>query len=317
MMDDATRDKVQEVYRLIKIKDFVTARPILAEILREDKNNIDAWWLAVFAAESDKDKHIALNKVLALKPDHAAAKEMLYRLNRQTATLTPPTIPQKLRTTSIQKKSSPLSYLLGLLGIVGFLFTAVAVYDAITGKNILGFLAKDKEALGWVEADSIGIAEEEVPEDKRIPIVQDETAELNEIQNGTLFRGEAHAYNIRGRPNDTLLIVIVFAKDLVSFNEQELLDALSNVSNIDPYNRPLPNVPLMELWNEQNRVVANGTLGDLPHTQMIEYTPSQYETLKLVITGRDGAPTGNYFLQITSASGITQLMEEVESGAYR
>lgn len=314
-MNRTIHDKLQDAYRLVKIKDFVSARPLIIDILREDKNNVDAWWLAVYAAETDKDKRIALSKVLALKPDHAAAREMVQRLKRQTTDLSP----QKLRTTAIQtkKKSSSLPLLLGFAGILALLFAVVAVYDSFTGQNLLGFLAKDKEALGWVEADSIGIAEEELPEDKRIPIVQNKDAEYNHLENGTLYSGEAHAYNIRGKPDDTILIVIVFSKDLMSFNEQELLDALSNVSSIDPYNRPRPDVPLMELWNEQNKVVAHGTIGDIPHTQMIEYTPSVYEDLRLVIAGRDGAPTGNYFLQITSSSGIIELMDEVDSGAYR
>lgn len=316
-MKSTIRDQLQEAYRLIKMKDFVSARPLIIEILREDKENIDAWWLAVYAAESDKDKRIALSKVLTLKPDHAAAKEMVQRLNRQTAELASPA--QKLRTTSIQmeKKSSPLPLVLGFAGILALLFAVVAIYDAFTGQNLLGFLAKDKEALGWVEADSIGIAGDDLPEDQRIPIVQNKDAEYNNLQNGTLYNKEAHAYNIRGIPNDTILIVIVFSKDLMSFDEQELLDALTNVSNIDPYNRRRPEVPLMELWNEQNKVVAQGTLGDIPHTQMIEYTPLDYGNLRLVITGREGAPTGNYFLQITSSSGIIELMDEVDIGTYR
>lgn len=310
--------KLQQAYHLIKNRDFAAARPLVLEVLREDKNNLDAWWLAVYVAESDRDKHAALNKVLALNPDHAAAQEIRRRLHSPVDQfgITQP----RLKKTSLTppKKKSRLPYILGLFGLIMAGFTVLAIFDAITGKNVLRPVQQqvigEGENFGYVEANNVGIA---TGNEVGLPIVSETKAEMSQIQNQTLFNGEAHAYKIVGQPNDTLYIFIVFSQDLVGFDEADLLDALNQVSNIDPNNRPKPTIPLIELWNGENKVVAQGTIGDLPGTQMIEYTPTTRESLKLIVAGRDGNPTGNYFVQITSSSGIMLMAEQYNTNSSR
>lgn len=303
-MTNSTLTKLQQAYLLVKNRDFLAARPLVVDVLREDKTNLDGWWLAVYVAESDKDKRMALSKVLALSPDHAAAKEMLRRMNTQPR-------PKKLMpSATVKRKKSSLPLIFGCVGVIGILFTALAIYDSITGANVLRPVQKEfvgeGTTYGWVEAKGSGKAD---PGEERIPIVNETRAEYNKIQNDTLFRGEAHSYKVVGQPNDTILIVIVFSKDLVGFSEDDLIAALSNVPNIDPNNRPKPDVPLIELWDDNHQLLVEGSIGDIPGTQLIEYTPRKRESLKIIITGRDGAPSGNYFLQVTSASSVMELGE--------
>lgn len=304
-MTNSTLTKLQQAYRLVKNRDFLAARPLVVDVLREDKTNLDGWWLAVYVAESDKDKRMALSKVLALAPDHAAAKEMLRRMNS-----TQPRPKKLMPSATVKRKKSSLPLIFGCVGVIGILFTALAIYDSITGANVLRPVQKEfvgeGTTYGWVEANGSGKAD---PGEERIPIVNETRAEYNKIQNDTLFRGEAHSYKVVGQPNDTILIVIVFSKDLVGFSEDDLIAALSNVPNIDPNNRPKPDVPLIELWDDNHQLLVEGSIGDIPGTQLIEYTPRKRESLKIIITGRDGAPSGNYFLQVTSASSVMELGE--------
>jgi antitoxin component of MazEF toxin-antitoxin module len=54
---------------------------IVKEVLKQDRNNIDAWWLMANALDEDEDrKIISLERVLALDPSHQKAQKMIGEL---------------------------------------------------------------------------------------------------------------------------------------------------------------------------------------------------------------------------------------------
>mgnify|MGYP001071090415 CR=1 FL=1 len=73
--------KVHEATRLIREERFDEAIALLGEVLRQDSNNVRAWWLAANAVDSPDEARDALTRVLELNPDHAHARAMLDRLN--------------------------------------------------------------------------------------------------------------------------------------------------------------------------------------------------------------------------------------------
>ena len=84
-MNETTRRRLQHAYELIKLKDFGAARPLVIKSLKEDKTNIDAWWLAVYTAKNPAEKRRAVDQVLHLNPHHEAALTLQQRLDEREA----------------------------------------------------------------------------------------------------------------------------------------------------------------------------------------------------------------------------------------
>ncbi|GAB4440457.1 MAG: hypothetical protein Kow00120_08620 [Anaerolineae bacterium] len=88
-MDDI-RQREYEATRLIQEERFDEAVEILEDVLRQDMDNVNAWWLIANAVDAPDEAREALNKVLELNPNHAKARQMLDRLN---ALYPPPAAP--------------------------------------------------------------------------------------------------------------------------------------------------------------------------------------------------------------------------------
>lgn len=71
---------MQQAFQLIKAGRKQDAVKLLVPLLKQDKNNVNAWWLMANALEDKDKKEKALEAVLRLKPDHTAAKEMLAQM---------------------------------------------------------------------------------------------------------------------------------------------------------------------------------------------------------------------------------------------
>ncbi len=78
---DNLREKEYEATRLIQQERFDEAVKLLEEVLHQDMNNVNAWWLMANAVDSPGEAREALNKVLDLNPSHAKARQMLDQLN--------------------------------------------------------------------------------------------------------------------------------------------------------------------------------------------------------------------------------------------
>jgi hypothetical protein len=65
------------------------AAQLVREVLKDDRNNVDAWWMMAQLLEDEEKKVRALERVLDIKPDHKPAREKLRELRpeRQTSQL--------------------------------------------------------------------------------------------------------------------------------------------------------------------------------------------------------------------------------------
>ncbi|MBO9309209.1 MAG: hypothetical protein J7551_05440 [Chloroflexi bacterium] len=75
--------QLKEAYALIKAERRAEAYELIAPILAQQPDYVDAWWLAAHSAPTLRAAMLACQKVLALKPDHAPAKLMLEELSRR------------------------------------------------------------------------------------------------------------------------------------------------------------------------------------------------------------------------------------------
>jgi hypothetical protein len=80
-MSQQHRAQLQEAYQLIKSGNKQDATRLLLAVLKEDRDNADAWWLLANATTDTDKQRQALNQVLRLKPDHNAAQRLLEKVN--------------------------------------------------------------------------------------------------------------------------------------------------------------------------------------------------------------------------------------------
>ena len=58
------------------------ARVILLQLTKSDPDNATVWWDLAQVAETPRERLAALNRVLALDPNHHSAREMIAALQR-------------------------------------------------------------------------------------------------------------------------------------------------------------------------------------------------------------------------------------------
>ncbi len=75
-----TEAQLREARALLQAGDEVDARDILVPLLRAEPDNLAAWQLYAVAASTRYYRHLALENILRLQPDHRAARRMLAEL---------------------------------------------------------------------------------------------------------------------------------------------------------------------------------------------------------------------------------------------
>jgi hypothetical protein len=66
------------------------ARRVFGEIVREDADNVAAWWFLAAALDDPEQRIHCVRQVLRLRPDHLEASQLLQSLQRHAAWPTPP-----------------------------------------------------------------------------------------------------------------------------------------------------------------------------------------------------------------------------------
>jgi hypothetical protein len=84
-MSQQHQAQLQEAYQLIKSGSKQEATRILLGVLRENRDNADAWWLLANATSDPEKQRQALGQVLRIKPDHNSAQRMLEKVNAAPA----------------------------------------------------------------------------------------------------------------------------------------------------------------------------------------------------------------------------------------
>ncbi len=84
-MDDFT----QQGIAALKAGDKTEARQFLTQAVRQDKQNVLAWYALSFAMDKEKDQVFCLQQVLKLDPNHAKAQQRLAKITVQSKPVAP------------------------------------------------------------------------------------------------------------------------------------------------------------------------------------------------------------------------------------
>lgn len=285
--------RLQIAYQYVKMEAYDEARPILEDVLKFDPDNIDAWWLSVFIAETPQRKRAALGRVLQLKPDHMPAQLLAESIDQSGANIydSRPAKPSRPILAPKKKRRIRWAYvILSAIGLIATMSTSLLLIDNLTGGQMFaGFeerLFGEPEADGWVDATNGGLARADLPEEQRIPI----TARRNVgygTQLGILDIGEAHQYQFNAVRGDEIIVAVNFP------------------------NNGTTGVIALELWNSSGGVVTReitnlGFDAGILSGRALQYNVLQEATFSLIIVSRPGGPAGNYTLIIST---FEEMME--------
>lgn len=89
------QEQLRQAFALMKQGDKKQAAQIVQSVIKQDRNNVSAWWLMANILDDANRKQKALDKVLSLDANHAGAKKMLALLegNATPSTTTLPASP--------------------------------------------------------------------------------------------------------------------------------------------------------------------------------------------------------------------------------
>lgn len=284
--------RLQIAYWYVKAGANEEARPILEDILKFDPDNIDAWWLSVFIAETPQRKRAALGRVLQIKPDHAPAQQMAQKLDEQSQKMTG-ALPERHISLVPPKKKRRIRWpyvLLSAIGTLAMMFTSLLLLDNFTGGDLFDDFERrllgEPEPLGYINVLRGGPATEDTPEQDRLPITKRRNIEYGSTNIGVLNHEEAHEFRFYAQRRDEIVAVVSFT------------------TNGDP------NIFAVELWNSGGMVARElmgmgFTVGPLTG-RALQYTALVEGGVSLVIYSQPGGPSGNYSLMVTT---IDELME--------
>ncbi|CAG0991239.1 MAG: hypothetical protein IAE83_21955 [Anaerolinea sp.] len=135
--------QLQRAYKLIKAGKKAEAFELLTPILAQQPQNIDAWWLAAFAADTPKKTAFACQKVLTLKPDHWAAQHLLAEQQRilalsslQGESVVDPLQPIQIKEAKKARKRVRGWQILSLVTLPLVLIAAFLIFVNLTGNNL-------------------------------------------------------------------------------------------------------------------------------------------------------------------------------------
>lgn len=74
------QEQLRQAFALMKQGDKKQAAQIVQSVIKQDRNNVSAWWLMANILDEATRKQKALEKVLSLDANHAGAKKMLASL---------------------------------------------------------------------------------------------------------------------------------------------------------------------------------------------------------------------------------------------
>lgn len=84
-------ERLKQAYELLKQGQRPPALTLIMQVIREDRDNADAWYLLAVARNNANEKREALEQTLRLNPNHQAAQRMQQKWN---ATQSPQPSPQ-------------------------------------------------------------------------------------------------------------------------------------------------------------------------------------------------------------------------------
>ncbi len=284
-MDEATRETLHQAYNLIKDGHNDEARAVLRPVLETNRNNVDAWWLAAFAAGNPHDQRLALLQVLRLNPDHWAARSLLDRLDLlEHVAADELTVPSRRRPNNAPPAPGQFRWVWNvvfLFGFLGFAFAGLALLASVLNLTWFDSTVEDVGSAFGVDAetgDTFGTLTGGNPYDPAqtydIPI----TKVLAVTPSGsplvaTLQQDEAHVYTFYGERGQEVAALLQFA-----------------VAGDAHY--------VMELRDANHNRLAYGVGGYNSATVTLVHELPRAGSYMLVLIGRPAGPGGGYALGI-------------------
>jgi hypothetical protein len=189
--------QLREAYALIKADRRAEAYELIAPILVQQPNYIDAWWLAAHSAPTLSAAIAACQKVLALKPDHVPAQLMIEELRRRMAVEQHLSADQRPRRVALTRPR-PRRFVRRLL-VIGVLITLFLALSAVT-------VAITGETFGLPIAQFFSF-EQNLPDLPHLVSDEDILTQTRAMRTGTLPIGAVHRYRLNvHRPNIILWI---------------------------------------------------------------------------------------------------------------
>lgn len=79
------REELRQAFALMKQGDKKQAAQIVQTVIKQDRNNVSAWWLMANVLDDPARKQKALDKVLSLDANHVGARKMIASLKGKPA----------------------------------------------------------------------------------------------------------------------------------------------------------------------------------------------------------------------------------------
>jgi hypothetical protein len=282
-MKSATRATLQEAYRLITTGECDSARALIKPVLAAEKDNIDAWWLAVHAAVTPHDRRLALVQVLRLNPRHRPAHVMLDRLNAANPDEVdeladdlplPPPGQQARDLVRPHQRRWVWNVMIGL-GCLSFTFASTALISGIMGMN---WFEKTVEHIAGIEKEQgaggqLGTVQGGDPQHPyEIPITEKKAVDPSgEPIVSEINPDEAHVYTFQAEYGDEVIALLQFT-----------------IAGDAHYT--------MELWDANYKKLANGVASDNGATINLVYEVRKTGQYALILIGRPNGPRGGYAL---------------------
>lgn len=280
--------RLKQAYDLIRQGANADALPIIAEIVRAEPDNCDAWWLAAFVAQNPRQKRIALERVLYLNPNHHSAQLLIQRLTQAKEPPPAPVVRQRKR------RTIKWAYVgLSVFAMVSLFLVGLVLVDNFTGAGLLTpierFILGEPKALGWVDG-STG-TKMSLPNNPSVQLPITQQRKVNRFGSqivGILDRKQAHRVDFYATRGDQLVVAVAF----------------SNNGNAQ--------LPAMVLWNDQGQVVAHEigdemfNLGSMFGARGLTYDVVQSGLFSVILmSNATGGPSGNYTLIVDTVANVS------------
>lgn len=134
-------EKLQEAATLYKKGDKSQALKLLAEIVKQEPNNSDAWYGLALCLDDPEKKVYCLKRVLSINPLHEKAQLILVELESGKKPQNIQNKPQHQSPTTVRKPEKNTWKIISLLGVSGFVLICVLIFGAIALINVMPFFS--------------------------------------------------------------------------------------------------------------------------------------------------------------------------------
>ncbi len=218
-MDDPTREQLRRAYDHIKGGRKISAMQILRPLLAADPANADAWWLMANAVDDPAEQQGALEKVIALRPDHPQARERLAALTAEQefrfdeaagetifadllGEAKPKRVPieQAFSVVPPKQRTNPIII---ILAIIGALSLAVCVGCFVVSAQVTTLVSEAIESITAVPFTTAGSGDS-LPDDT----INKGSIRAGDSRRDTVRLGESHTYTFIGDSGQDVTIQV-------------------------------------------------------------------------------------------------------------